>query len=77
MGIVALLAGIAGLLQATGVLKNQGTVDLLTRIGGIAENIVMSIIKNKREPTPEEVAAMHVALDAGDERWKQIMGDWN
>ncbi len=73
MGIGVLITAALGL---AGIIVRPDTQALIERsVSGITK-VIKAMIKGKKEPTPEEVATMMAALDAGNLQWDNIVDDW-
>lgn len=73
--------GLSGLIFAAlglaGIVVRPDTQALIDRSLTGLTNLIQGMIKNKKEPTPEEVVLMNAELDAGNLGWDGILGDWN
>lgn len=73
MGISAIVFMI---LKAAGVALRPDTQSLIERSLKRVGTLVDGIIKHRKEPSPEQVAAMDARLIAGEDRWDDILDDW-
>ena len=70
-------AAVIAVLELLGLANKESTKDLIRTVYGMGESIVKGIIKNKKEPTDQEAAAMKAALKAGRDAWPGVLDDWN